>query len=429
MMLNNRPRGISINKNALNIQVNGGLQQQQLPANQQLHQLEPIKHSSRSPSPPQLKSMKQKSENDDLGQLLLKNQQQQLIDLDKPLKPLIQLEPAAKQPVFDELKTIQPEPQQKPPPLAQPFSHTLQQGIKRERPKSLIPRSLRFISEVEKKEEPVEDIDQSKGLDAIYMVCDVAQDIYSYMFELEKNLAIREDHLKDQKIFTSKVRQRLISWCIETNAQLKLLPETMYTTISILDRYFQDVIIKHQAQVQLIAIAAMLIASKYEEIYPPEVDDLTYLTQNAYTKRDVLKMEIEILEKLKFDLGKPIPLAFLRRFSKAAHCDLKMHSVAKYLMETSLPYYECAHWNPSMLAATALFVSIYLTHHDSSFARWNKTMTHYTTYTRQQLMEPAATLCKILKGLPNPSSKFPEVKSIYVDKLIKIGGQQRLQKS
>lgn len=376
MLLNERPRGIALNKNALNIQSNP---------------------QSKSPSPPQLKAWIAKSENDEPPQALKQQQQKQpqlvvvnkSAENDEPIQVLKQ-----------------------------------QQGfLRRERPKSLIPRLIN-----EPSAEPVEDIDQPSGRDAHFMVCDVAKDIFTYMFELEKTLAIKEDYLKDQKIFTSKVRHRLISWCVQINSTLKLLPETMYTTISILDRYFQNVIIQHQEQVQLIAITATLIASKYEEIYPPEIDELTYLTQNAYTKRDVLKMEIEILEKLKFDLGKPIPLAFLRRFSKAAHCDLKMHSMAKQIMEISLPHYECAHWSPSMLAATALFITIYLTFHDNTFARWNKTLIHYTTYTRQQLMEPATTLCKILKSA-NSNPKLPELKSLYVDKLIKIGGNHKLGRS
>lgn len=37
-------------------------------------------------------------------------------------------------------------------------------------------------------------------------------------------------------------------------------------------------------QVQLIGVTAMLIASKYEEIYPPSVKDFVYMTKNAYTK-------------------------------------------------------------------------------------------------------------------------------------------------
>jgi hypothetical protein len=33
-----------------------------------------------------------------------------------------------------------------------------------------------------------------------------------------------------------------------------------------------------------VGVTAMLIASKYEEIYAPEVRDFVYITDNAYTK-------------------------------------------------------------------------------------------------------------------------------------------------
>lgn len=42
----------------------------------------------------------------------------------------------------------------------------------------------------------------------------------------------------------------------------------------------------------------MLIASKYEEIYAPEVRDFVYITDKAYTKEEILNMETEILCKL-----------------------------------------------------------------------------------------------------------------------------------
>lgn len=61
----------------------------------------------------------------------------------------------------------------------------------------------------------------------------------------------------------------------------------------------------------------MLIASKYEEMYAPEVADFVYITDNAYQKKDIREMEALILRTLDFSMGKPLCLHFLRRNSKA----------------------------------------------------------------------------------------------------------------
>lgn len=61
----------------------------------------------------------------------------------------------------------------------------------------------------------------------------------------------------------------------------------------------------------------MLIASKYEEMYAPEVADFVYITDNAYTKKEIRDMEAIILRALDFSVGKPLCLHFLRRNSKA----------------------------------------------------------------------------------------------------------------
>ena len=45
----------------------------------------------------------------------------------------------------------------------------------------------------------------------------------------------------------------------------------------------------------MVGVTSMLIASKYEEIYAPEVRDFVYITDKAYTKEEILKMEYSIL--------------------------------------------------------------------------------------------------------------------------------------
>ena len=49
-------------------------------------------------------------------------------------------------------------------------------------------------------------------------------------------------------------------------------------------------------------MAALLIATKYEEIYPPNVKDFIYLTDNTYTRTQILNMEQDILFHLQFEI-------------------------------------------------------------------------------------------------------------------------------
>lgn len=75
-------------------------------------------------------------------------------------------------------------------------------------------------------------------------------------------------------------------------------------------------------KLQLVGVTAMLVACKYEEMYAPEVADFAYITDNAFTKAQILEMEQVVLRSLKFQLGRPLPLHFLRRASKVANVSL-----------------------------------------------------------------------------------------------------------
>ena len=72
-----------------------------------------------------------------------------------------------------------------------------------------------------------------------------------------------------------------------------------------------------KADLQLVGVSAMLLASKYEEMYAPEIGDFVYITDNTYSKAEIRKMEAKIFKTLNFSVGKPLCLHFLRRNSKA----------------------------------------------------------------------------------------------------------------
>ena len=86
--------------------------------------------------------------------------------------------------------------------------------------------------------------------------------------------------------------------------------------------------------------------------------DFVYITDNAYSQAQIRTMEMDIMEVLRFDLGRPLPLHFLRRNSKAGQVDATIHTLAKYAMELTLVEYNWAHVPPSKTAAAALAISL-----------------------------------------------------------------------
>lgn len=116
--------------------------------------------------------------------------------------------------------------------------------------------------------------------------------------------------MKEQKDINEKMRIILIDWLIEVHLKFKLLPETLFLTINFIDRYLQ----KNQTprdKLQLIAVSSLLIACKYEEIYPPEISSFVYITDNAYKKEEILDYEIKILSSLDYDVTYPTPYRYL----------------------------------------------------------------------------------------------------------------------
>ena len=73
-----------------------------------------------------------------------------------------------------------------------------------------------------------------------------------------------------------------------------------------------------KSDLQLVGVTAMLLASKIEEIYTPEIRDFVYITDNAYSTAQIKSCETKMAASLEFNFGDPLCINFLRRNSKAA---------------------------------------------------------------------------------------------------------------
>lgn len=80
------------------------------------------------------------------------------------------------------------------------------------------------------------------------------------------------------------MRAILVDWIIKVHMKFKLLPETLFLTVNLVDRYLSVVMGIKKEEIQLVGVAALMIAAKYEEIYPPILKDFIYVTKNAFNK-------------------------------------------------------------------------------------------------------------------------------------------------
>ncbi|CAI5968763.1 unnamed protein product [Closterium sp. NIES-64] len=143
--------------------------------------------------------------------------------------------------------------------------------------------------------------------------------------------------------------------------EYKLVPDTLYLTCAYLDSYLSAHTVP-RSQLQLLGISCMLIASKFEEIYAPQVDEFCYITDNTYTRLEVLQMESRVLNHLAFDLSKPTIKSFLRRYIRVAQASLKdpslkLEFLSNFFSELALTDYSCLRFKPSCLAASAVLLA------------------------------------------------------------------------
>ena len=77
---------------------------------------------------------------------------------------------------------------------------------------------------------------------------------------------------------------------IDVHRKFKLVPEALYVTIHIIDQYMSKKKVL-KSQLHLLGVATLLIAAKYEEIYPPELRDFIAVSENKFSNKMVLEME------------------------------------------------------------------------------------------------------------------------------------------
>jgi len=188
----------------------------------------------------------------------------------------------------------------------------------------------------------------------IFSVPEYSQDIYCYLREAETKHLPKWNYMSKQPDITHSMRAILVDWLVEVAEEYKLQTETLYLAVTYIDRFLSYMSVQ-RAKLQLVGTACMFIASKYEEIYPPDVGEFVYITDDTYNKRQVLRMEHLVLKVLGFDLSAPTSHLFVSQLGQLSHSDEKTEHLAMYLNELSLMSGEnFLQYSPSVMAAASL---------------------------------------------------------------------------
>jgi hypothetical protein len=254
------------------------------------------------------------------------------------------------------------------------------------------------------------DTDENPQLCAEY-----AQDMYVYLKQKEARYTVPTNYLCNTRT-TAKMRTVLLDWLVDVQQQFKLLQETLYLTISIIDRFLNKEGAKiSRDKLQLVGVTAMLIASKIEEIYAPEVNDFVYITDDAYSANDIKQMELRILKAIKCDLGDPLPINFLRRFSKAGDVDVNQHALAKYVLESIMLDYSMVGVCGSLAAASSLWLTFYLLEEEfDEDVEWTASLQYYTGYKLEDVVDMSERAMKSLQKMH--SGQFTAIKNKFSTK-------------
>lgn len=218
-----------------------------------------------------------------------------------------------------------------------------------------------------------QDLDE-EDFDDPLMVSEYVNEIFPYLHELEKKTLPDPAYLHKQTQLKPKMRSILVDWLVEMHQRFRLLPETLFLAINIMDR-FMSVEVVQIDKLQLLATGSLFIAAKYEEVFSPSVKNYAYYTDGSYTEDEILQAEKYILTILNFDLNYPNPMNFLRRISKADDYDVQLRTLGKFLLEITIVDHRFIGHLPSLCSAAAMYIARLILGKDPV---WNGNLIHYS---------------------------------------------------
>ena len=184
-------------------------------------------------------------------------------------------------------------------------------------------------------------------------VSEYEEDLIKELICTEKRKQFNLDKIKHQNEINSEMRVILIDWIMEMHNKFCLSNRTLFLSIKILDYYLSSYEISRY-NFQLLGLTSLFIACKFEETFVPQVSNLVFMTADAYTEKDLIKMELTLLKKLNYDLDFSTSLDWLNIIRYKYNFNDDIVKKITYLIEISLLDIEIIKFSAQEIIACAV---------------------------------------------------------------------------
>lgn len=251
-----------------------------------------------------------------------------------------------------------------------------------------------------------------KNSEDVLMVADYVTDMFQYLYSRETT-SRPMSYMSEQRDINARMRAILVDSLIEVHMKFRLVTDTLYLCVNIIDRYCNLVQVPRN-KLQLVGVTALLIACKYEEIYPPEVRDCVYITDRAYQRQEVLDMEQDMLSRLRFKITVPTAFPFLKRFLSITDATTLTKFAVHYYMERTLQEHDLLKYRPSLVGAASVALALnnpdILKKEQSKRIKQpglegTKILLEYTGFMPEELFECASVIARKIGEEPVTASK------------------------
>ncbi|CAF1249681.1 unnamed protein product [Didymodactylos carnosus] len=212
--------------------------------------------------------------------------------------------------------------------------------------------------------------DHSQLEQDLYELPDYRMKIFEHLKLVEHLYESKPNFMAQQIDINAQMRTILVDWLIEVADEYKLFDETLFLCVQYVDRFLSTVNVT-RSKLQLLGTTCMYLAAKYEEMCPPALEEFSFITDNTYDTKHILRMEQIVMKMLNFSLSGPTSYIFLQHYLSLMKSDIVLDDnvekwkcfqlLSSYLITLTLlqdqPY---CNYRSSIIAASCLCLALKL---------------------------------------------------------------------